>query len=45
MLYSNYRSNGENNVLENLFLLNSEHDVSHACKYIESLKNSDKGNF
>lgn len=45
MLYSYYRSSGENNIMENLFLLNSEHDVAHAYKYIESLKNNDKGNF
>lgn len=45
MLYSYYRSNGENNIPENLFLLNSEQDVTHAYKYINSIKNNNKGNF
>jgi len=44
MLHTYYRSSGENNILENLFLLNSEHDVTHAYKYIKLIKNNDRGN-
>ncbi|XP_050063686.1 cilia- and flagella-associated protein 61-like isoform X2 [Aphis gossypii] len=35
-------SSDKNNKLENLFLLNSEHDVTNAFKYIESIKNNEK---
>lgn len=44
-MYSYTRSSDKNNKLENLFLLNSEHDVTNAFKYIESIKNNEKGNF
>jgi hypothetical protein len=32
-------------MLENLFLLNTELDVTYAYKYIELIKNNEKGNF
>jgi len=48
LLYCNFdgsSSKNNNDTIENLFLLNSEHDIVYAHNYIETLKNDNKSNF
>lgn len=40
-----YRSSNETEALENVFLLNSEKDISYAFNYIKTMKESDRGEY